>query len=56
MVQCPTCGHSLDDDEALTELEVGDELECRRCRRAWMVAGLEPLRLESSEQELAFTD
>jgi hypothetical protein len=55
MLQCPACGQALDDEE-VAGLDVAEELECSRCQRTWLVAGLQPLRLESNEQELAFTD
>ncbi len=55
MIQCPACGQELDDEE-VADLDLDDAIECSRCRRAWIVAELEPLRLESGERELAFTD
>jgi hypothetical protein len=55
MLTCPTCGELLDDDDAV-DLDLDDDLECRRCHRLWTIAALEPLQLTPSEQELGFTD
>jgi uncharacterized protein YbaR (Trm112 family) len=55
MLTCPACGDPLDDDET-ADLDLEDELECPRCRRAWVIAALEPLELTPSERELGFTD
>jgi hypothetical protein len=55
MVTCPLCGAKIDAHD-IAELSLDDDLECPRCRRGWTVAVLEPLQLQSSEQELAFTD
>jgi hypothetical protein len=55
MIQCPACGQDFDEDD-VAELDVNDPVECWRCEGAWIVASLEPLRLEAAERELAFTD
>jgi hypothetical protein len=41
MIQCPACGHPIDDKE-LARQDVNDGIECPACRRSWIVAAMGP--------------
>jgi lysine biosynthesis protein LysW len=49
MVNCPNCDALLDLDEE--ELDEGDALTCEECGADLSVTGLDPLELETTEDE-----
>jgi len=49
MVNCPNCDALLDLDEE--ELDEGDPLTCEECGADLSVTGLDPLELETTEDE-----
>jgi alpha-aminoadipate carrier protein LysW len=49
MVNCPTCDAVIDVDEE--DLDEGDALTCEECGANLAVAGLDPLELESLDDE-----
>jgi lysine biosynthesis protein LysW len=49
MVICPACGADLDFEE--DELDEGDEFTCGECAANLRVASLDPIELESSEDD-----
>ncbi len=49
MVNCPDCDSPIDVDEE--ELEEGDSIICEECGAELRVLGLDPLELESVEDE-----
>ena len=49
MVNCPNCDALLDLDEE--ELDEGDALTCEECGADLSVTGLDPLELETAEDE-----
>ena len=49
MVICPACSADLDFDE--DELDEGDEFTCGECGANLRVASLDPIELESAEDE-----
>ncbi len=49
MVNCPNCDALLDLDEE--ELDEGDALTCDECGADISVTGLDPLELETTEDE-----
>jgi len=49
MVNCPNCDALLDLDEE--ELDEGDALTCEECGADLNVTGLDPLELETTEDE-----
>jgi alpha-aminoadipate carrier protein LysW len=49
MVNCPNCDALLDLDEE--ELDEGDTLTCEECGADLSVTGLDPLELETTEDE-----
>jgi len=49
MVTCPVCDAEIDIEE--DELDEGDTLTCEECGAALRVAGVDPLELESIDEE-----
>jgi alpha-aminoadipate carrier protein LysW len=49
MVNCPDCDSPIDVDEE--ELDEGDSLICEECGAELKVLGLDPLELESVEED-----
>ena len=49
MVNCPDCDSQIDVDE--DELDEGDLITCEECGAELRVLGLDPLELESLEDE-----
>ncbi len=49
MVNCPDCDSPIDVDEE--ELDEGDSIICEECGAELRVLGLDPLELESVEDE-----
>ena len=49
MVTCPVCDAGIDIEE--DELDEGDTLACEECGANLRVAGVDPLELESVEEE-----
>jgi len=49
MVNCPNCDAVIDVDE--DELDEGDSLTCEECGADLSVTGLDPLELESLEDD-----
>ncbi|MCE5311109.1 MAG: hypothetical protein LLG20_26015 [Acidobacteriales bacterium] len=49
MVKCPMCDGPIDVEEE--ELDEGDILTCEECGAEIQVAGVNPLDLESAEEE-----
>ena len=49
MVNCPNCDALLDLDEE--ELDEGDPLTCEECGADLSVTGLDPIELETTEDE-----
>lgn len=49
MVNCPTCDAVMDIDE--DELDEGDSLSCDECGANLSVTSLDPLELESLDEE-----
>ena len=49
MVNCPNCDALLDLDEE--DLDEGDTLTCEECGADLSVTGLDPLELETTEDE-----
>ncbi len=49
MVKCPDCSSQIDLDEE--ELDEGDLITCEECGAELRVLGLDPLELESADDE-----
>ncbi|RPI11900.1 MAG: hypothetical protein EHM65_06580 [Acidobacteriales bacterium] len=49
MVKCPDCSSQIDLDEE--ELDEGDLIACEECGAELRVLGLDPLELESADDE-----
>jgi alpha-aminoadipate carrier protein LysW len=49
MVTCPECDSRLDIEEE--ELDEGDVISCEECGATLRVLGLDPLELESTEED-----
>ena len=49
MVNCPTCDAPIDADEE--DLDEGDSLTCEECGANLSVSSLDPLELESLDEE-----
>jgi len=49
MVNCPSCDAAIDVDQ--DELDEGDTLTCEECGADLTVSGLDPLELESAEDD-----
>ena len=49
MVKCPECSSQIDLDEE--ELDEGDLVTCEECGAELRVLGLDPLELESADDE-----
>ncbi len=49
MVNCPLCDAGVDVEEE--ELDEGDELTCEECGATLRVVGVDPLELESADEE-----
>ena len=49
MVTCPLCDAAIDVEEE--DLDEGDELTCEECGATLSVTGVEPLEIESADDE-----
>ena len=49
MVTCPLCDAAIDVDEE--DLDEGDELTCEECGATLSVTGVEPLEIESADED-----